>query len=113
MYKLLLIQPDYGDRIHPKKGDVPCFWACGVSAGSALGFAKLPLAATHAPGCMFICDKITKSKENKDVAAVEINAEKKNYSLCLRESAEKIDLIEATAARDPGHRYVFIKLGFR
>ena len=104
MEKYLYIKPDYGDRVHPKKGDVCCFWACGVSAGSALSFAKLPLAATHAPGCMFICDKITKSKENIDVVSVEINSERKNFSLCLRETVDKIDLIEATAARDPGHR---------
>ena len=45
-----------------------------------------------------------KQKANTDLVLVEINSEKKNYSLCLRDSAEKIDLIEAAAARDPGHR---------
>ena len=29
-------EPDYGERVYPNKGDVPCFWACGVSAASAL-----------------------------------------------------------------------------
>ena len=97
-------EPEFGERVYPKKGDVCCFWACGVSAASALAHAKLPLAATHAPGCMFICDKPMKQKANTDLVVVEINSDKKNYSLCLRDSAEKIDLIEAAAARDPGHR---------
>ena len=29
-------EPDYGDRVYPNDGDVCCFWACGVSAASAL-----------------------------------------------------------------------------
>ena len=42
------------------------------------------------------------------MAIVEINSGKKSYSICEKKSAEKIDLIEATAARDPGHRYFLI-----
>ena len=32
------------------------FWACGVTPQSALAEARLPLAITHAPGYMFVCD---------------------------------------------------------
>lgn len=42
--------PDYGEAVFIQQGDVPCFWACGVSAASAITNAKLPLAATHSPG---------------------------------------------------------------
>ena len=76
-------EPEFGERVYPKKDDICCFWASGVSAASALAHAKLPLAATHAPGCMFVCDKPMKQKANTDLVLVEINSEKKNYSLCL------------------------------
>ena len=97
-------EPDYGERVYPNKGDVCCFWPCGVSAASALQHAKLPLAATHAPGCMFVCDKPMKEKPTTSLAAIQINPDRDEYSLCSRSSADKIDLVEAAAARDPGHR---------
>jgi len=97
-------EPDYGERVHPNKGDVCCFWACGVSAASALQHAKLPLAAAHAPGCMFVCDKPMKEKAPASLAAILINTDRDEYSLCESLSATKIDLVEAAAARDPGHR---------
>ena len=36
--------------------EVPMWWACGVTPQTALMAAKLPLAITHAPGYMFVCD---------------------------------------------------------
>ena len=39
-----------------RPGDVPVFWACGVTPQTALAAAGLPLAVTHAPGHMFVCD---------------------------------------------------------
>ena len=36
--------------------EVPVFWACGVTPQCALQGAGLPLAITHAPGHMFVCD---------------------------------------------------------
>ena len=35
---------------------MPVFWACGVTPQAALMEAKLPLAITHAPGHMLVCD---------------------------------------------------------
>lgn len=51
-----LNQPDYGDPVPVRSGEVPVFWACGVSGLEALIAAQLPLAATHAPGHMFVTD---------------------------------------------------------
>jgi uncharacterized protein YcsI (UPF0317 family) len=48
--------PDFGDPVEFKKGEIPVFWACGVTPQTALREAKLPLVITHAPGHMFICD---------------------------------------------------------
>lgn len=43
------------------EGEVPVFWACGVSMERALSSALLPLAITHAPGHMLITDLTTQS----------------------------------------------------
>ena len=45
-----LDEPDFGEAVFRQEGDVACFWACGVSAASAIAKAKLSIAATHAPG---------------------------------------------------------------
>ncbi len=50
--------PDWGDAVDVHDGEVPCFWACGVTPQSALVEARLPLAISHAPGHMFVCDLI-------------------------------------------------------
>jgi uncharacterized protein YcsI (UPF0317 family) len=37
-------------------GDVPVFWACGVTPQAALMESRPPFAITHAPGHMFVTD---------------------------------------------------------
>lgn len=49
-----LQRPDYGDAVAVREGEVPVFWACGVTPQAALLAAALPLAITHAPGHMFV-----------------------------------------------------------
>lgn len=51
-----LEQPDYGDppRINP--GDVPVFWACGVTAQAVAIQARPELVIAHSPGYMLITD---------------------------------------------------------
>ena len=49
-------RPDFGDAVEVRAGEIPVFWACGVTPQCALMAAKLPLAITHAPGCMFVTD---------------------------------------------------------
>jgi uncharacterized protein YcsI (UPF0317 family) len=51
-----LARPDFGETVEVREGEVPVFWACGVTPQCALMEAKLPLAITHAPGCMFVTD---------------------------------------------------------
>lgn len=48
--------PEFGDAVDIKPGEVPVFWACGVTPQAALMDAKPPFAITHAPGHMFITD---------------------------------------------------------
>jgi len=48
--------PDYGDPVQFEDGDVPVFWACGVTPQAALMASKPPFAITHAPGHMFVTD---------------------------------------------------------
>ncbi len=49
-----LQHPDYGDPVEFKPGEIPVFWACGVTPQSVIEHARLPLVITHAPGHMFI-----------------------------------------------------------
>ncbi|MCF2529046.1 putative hydro-lyase [Yinghuangia sp. KLBMP8922] len=48
--------PDFGDSVDAKHGDVPVFWACGVTLQAAVMASKPPFAVTHAPGHMFVTD---------------------------------------------------------
>ena len=51
-----LAAPDYGDAVDLEPGDVPVFWACGVTPQAALVASRPPFAITHAPGHMFVTD---------------------------------------------------------
>lgn len=51
-----LAQPDFGDAVTIRPGEVPVFWACGVTPQAVAMQAKPPLMLTHAPGHMFITD---------------------------------------------------------
>ena len=51
-----LARPDYGDAVPVKPGELPVFWACGVTPQAAIAVAKPPFAITHAPGCMLVTD---------------------------------------------------------
>lgn len=48
--------PDFGDPVRAADGDVPVFWACGVTPQAALMASRPPFAITHAPGHMFVTD---------------------------------------------------------
>lgn len=45
------------------EGEVPVFWACGVTMERAITSAGLPFAITHAPGHMLITDRLAGSGE--------------------------------------------------
>lgn len=49
-------QPDFGDAVTIREGEVPVFWACGVTPQSIAMETKPSIMITHAPGYMFITD---------------------------------------------------------
>jgi uncharacterized protein YcsI (UPF0317 family) len=51
-----LSKPEYGDPVPVHEGELPVFWACGVTPQEVLLRAGLPIAITHAPGHMFVSD---------------------------------------------------------
>ncbi|GAA1478869.1 putative hydro-lyase [Nocardioides aestuarii] len=51
-----LARPDFGDAVDVRPGEVPVFWACGVTPQAAVMESRPPLAITHAPGHMLVTD---------------------------------------------------------
>jgi uncharacterized protein YcsI (UPF0317 family) len=51
-----LNMPEFGDAVTLRPGEIPVFWACGVTSTLAAISASLPLVITHAPGHMFVSD---------------------------------------------------------
>ncbi|MFJ6570172.1 putative hydro-lyase [Streptomyces sp. NPDC091292] len=51
-----LRRPDFGDPVAAEPGDIPVFWACGVTPQAVVMASRPPFAITHAPGQMFITD---------------------------------------------------------
>lgn len=49
-------RPDFGDAVEIRPGEVPVFWACGVTPQSAVMASRPSFAISHAPGHMFITD---------------------------------------------------------
>ncbi len=48
--------PEFGDPVVLADGDVPVFWACGVTPQAAVMASRVPFAITHAPGHMLVTD---------------------------------------------------------
>ncbi|WNB92622.1 putative hydro-lyase [Bacillus sp. NEB1478] len=48
--------PDFGDPVEIRSGEVPVFWACGVTPQAVAMHVKPEIMITHAPGHMFITD---------------------------------------------------------
>lgn len=49
-------KPDFGEAVPIEAGEIPVFWACGVTPQLALAAARPEIAITHSPGCMFVTD---------------------------------------------------------
>lgn len=49
-------KPDFGDPSEIRTGEVPVFWACGVTPQAVAMAVKPEFMITHAPGHMFITD---------------------------------------------------------
>jgi len=48
--------PDYGDPVPVGTGELPVFWACGVTPQAVIAQVKPEFCITHAPGSMLITD---------------------------------------------------------
>jgi uncharacterized protein YcsI (UPF0317 family) len=48
--------PDYGDSVDVRPGELPVFWACGVTPQAVAAASRPELMITHAPGHMFVTD---------------------------------------------------------
>ncbi|MFO0807203.1 MAG: putative hydro-lyase [Gemmataceae bacterium] len=51
-----ITKPDFGDPVDIRPGEIPVFWACGVTPQAVVMAAKPPFAITHKPGHMFLTD---------------------------------------------------------
>ncbi|MCI0638989.1 MAG: putative hydro-lyase [Gemmataceae bacterium] len=51
-----LSKPDYGDPVEFRTGEVPVFWACGVTPQAVAVASRTPFVITHKPGHMFVTD---------------------------------------------------------
>lgn len=61
-----IYSPDFGDAPEPLVGDdIPVFHACGVTPQCVLMACgeNIPLAMTHAPGCMLVMDVLAEDSE--------------------------------------------------
>lgn len=51
-----LAKPDFGDAVEIRPGEIPVFWACGVTPQAVAMEVRPPLLITHKPGHMFVTD---------------------------------------------------------
>ncbi|NXU10994.1 GLUCM protein, partial [Pardalotus punctatus] len=101
-----LSKPDYGDPVHLHPGDIPVFWACGVTGVEAVTNCRAALAFTHAPGCMFITD--LKNDNVRSLGGIPqvhcISQDPLHFSIVSAEAAQKINTLETLIGIDPGDR---------
>ncbi len=69
-----LSKPDWGDAVEVRAGEVPVYWACGVTPQNVLLDANLPLCITHSPGHMLISD-VAEDAETTILSKQNINKE--------------------------------------
>jgi uncharacterized protein YcsI (UPF0317 family) len=50
-------KPDLGDPAEIAPGELPVFWACGVTPQVVIEQARPPICITHKPGSMLITDR--------------------------------------------------------
>ena len=53
-----LSNPDFGEPVEVRAGELPVFWACGVTPQAVLMASKPEFCITHAPGYMLVTDKL-------------------------------------------------------
>ncbi len=60
-----IMSPDFGDQPVMKDGDIPVFWACGVTPQMAIRNCGADLAITHDPGHMLVTDIPAETAESR------------------------------------------------
>mgnify|MGYP000256459811 CR=1 FL=1 len=58
-----ILKPDFGDEPVINEGDIPVFWACGVTPQMAIRNALPDFAITHEPGLMLVTDVLAEAAE--------------------------------------------------
>jgi len=58
-----LNKPDFGDAVTVHDGEVPVFWACGVTPQAVVMASRPAFAISHAPGHMFVTDVLDRTYE--------------------------------------------------
>lgn len=53
-------KPDWGDPPGMRPGEIPVFWACGVTPQAAIEQARPEICITHTPGHMLITDLLNR-----------------------------------------------------
>ncbi|XP_056101520.1 D-glutamate cyclase, mitochondrial isoform X2 [Rhinichthys klamathensis goyatoka] len=105
-----LSRPDYGDPVEVCSGDVPVFWACGVTGVEAVQSCKPALAFTHSPGCMFITDQKAETVSPLTLEPAQcplticISQNPQLYSMTSKRAVQQIRAIEELVVEDPGAR---------
>ncbi|XP_043119045.1 D-glutamate cyclase, mitochondrial-like isoform X3 [Puntigrus tetrazona] len=105
-----LSQPDYGDPVKQCTGDVPVFWACGITGVEAVQSCKPSLAFTHSPGCMFITDQKAETISPRTLEPAQcplsfcISQNPQHYSIASKRAVQQIRAIEELVVEDPGSR---------
>ncbi len=51
-----ITRPDFGDAVEIRPGEVPVFWACGVTPQGIVMDTRPEFCITHKPGHMFVTD---------------------------------------------------------
>jgi uncharacterized protein YcsI (UPF0317 family) len=62
-------RPDFGDAVTIRAGEVPVFWACGVTPQAVAMEARPSLLLTHKPGHMFVTDLRDAELEGEETIA--------------------------------------------
>ncbi|XP_028298346.1 D-glutamate cyclase, mitochondrial isoform X2 [Gouania willdenowi] len=108
-----LSKPNYGEVVELQHGDVPVFWACGVTAIEAVVCSKPSLAFCHSPGSMFMTDvpdsdsinpSHPKVKPELTPLCFQISHDPLLYSLASRAAVDRIRQLETVIGEDPGQR---------
>ncbi|KAJ3613729.1 hypothetical protein NHX12_019975 [Muraenolepis orangiensis] len=101
-----LSRPDYGDPVECPAGDVPVFWACGVTAIEAVRNSKAPLAFSHSPGSMFLTDvpdSLLPASQLSPLCLL-VCQDPLLYSLASQRAVGTIRQLERVIGEDPGNR---------